>query len=133
MAVPVLGSRDWFGWPWWTPEWTVVAGVVLGAGALVLIVRAPTVPAALAVTGLQILGVYGIIRALSWPGTMPGRYYGVVFLDGADPARGTGLAGVERRLTTFDGILAVNSPPGGPTIVVIEVPCALSSAKTSSC
>ena len=50
---------------------------------------------------------------------------------GADPAAGTGLAGVERRLATFDGILAVNSPPGGPTIVVIEVPCALSSAKTS--
>ena len=42
-------------------------------------------------------------------------------------------AGVERRLATFDGILAVSSPPGGPTIVVIEVPCALSSAKTSSC
>jgi len=52
---------------------------------------------------------------------------------GADPARGTGLAGVERRLATFDGILAVSSPPGGPTIVVIEVPCASSSAKTSSC
>jgi signal transduction histidine kinase len=51
---------------------------------------------------------------------------------GADPAAGTGLAGVERRLATFDGILAVNSPPGGPTIVVIEVPCALSSPKTSS-
>jgi signal transduction histidine kinase len=52
---------------------------------------------------------------------------------GADPAHGTGLAGVERRLATFDGILAVSSPPGGPTIVVIEVPCASSSAKTSSC
>ena len=52
---------------------------------------------------------------------------------GADPAGGTGLAGVERRLATFDGILAVSSPPGGPTIVVIEVPCASSSAKTSSC
>src|SRR5580658_4212427 len=52
---------------------------------------------------------------------------------GADPAAGTGLAGVERRLATFAGILAVNSPPGGPTIVVIEVPCALSSPKTSSC
>ena len=45
---------------------------------------------------------------------------------GADPANGTGLAGVERRLATFDGILAVSSPPGGPTIVVIEVQCALS-------
>ncbi len=52
---------------------------------------------------------------------------------GADLAGGTGLAGVERRLATFDGILAVSSPPGGPTIVVIEVPCASSSAKTSSC
>ena len=31
---------------------------------------------------------------------------------GADPARGTGLRGVERRLGTFDGILAVSSPPG---------------------
>ena len=52
---------------------------------------------------------------------------------GADPANGTGLTGVERRLATFDGILAMSSPPGGPTIVVIEVPCALSSPKTSSC
>jgi signal transduction histidine kinase len=48
---------------------------------------------------------------------------------GADPADGTGLAGVERRLAAFDGILAVSSPAGGPTIVVIEVPCALSAAK----
>jgi signal transduction histidine kinase len=54
-------------------------------------------------------------------------------LGGADPARGTGLRGVERRLGTFDGMLAISSPPGGPTIVVIEVPCALSSPKTSSC
>jgi signal transduction histidine kinase len=52
---------------------------------------------------------------------------------GADAARGTGLAGVERRLATFDGILRVSSPVGGPTIVAIEVPCALSSVKTSSC
>src|SRR5262245_11568240 len=51
---------------------------------------------------------------------------------GADPALGSGLLGVERRLGTFDGILAVNSPPGGPTIVVIEVPCALLSQKISS-
>jgi signal transduction histidine kinase len=45
---------------------------------------------------------------------------------GADASRGTGLAGVERRLATFDGILVVSSPPGGPTIVVLEVPCTLS-------
>ena len=47
---------------------------------------------------------------------------------GADVSRGTGLAGVERRLATFDGILAVSSPPGGPTIIAMEVPCELSSA-----
>lgn len=47
---------------------------------------------------------------------------------GADAMAGTGLAGVERRLATFDGILAVSSPAGGPTMVVIEIPCALSPA-----
>ncbi|SEK88424.1 sensor histidine kinase [Streptacidiphilus jiangxiensis] len=41
----------------------------------------------------------------------------------ADPTAGSGLAGVERRLAAFDGILAISSPPGGPTIVVMEVPC----------
>ncbi|MFG2291887.1 sensor histidine kinase [Streptomyces sp. NPDC048603] len=52
---------------------------------------------------------------------------------GADPARGTGLAGVRRRLDTFDGTLALHSPQGGPTTVTMEIPCALSSPKTSSC
>jgi len=52
---------------------------------------------------------------------------------GADAARGTGLAGIERRLGTFDGILAVSSPPGGPTMIIMEVPCALSSPRISSC
>jgi signal transduction histidine kinase len=52
---------------------------------------------------------------------------------GADPAHGTGLRGVERRLGTFDGILAVSSPPGGPTMIAMEVPCRLLSPKTSSC
>ena len=51
---------------------------------------------------------------------------------GADPDNGTGLLGVEQRIAAFDGILAVSSPSGGPTIVVIEVPCALSSLKTCS-
>ena len=52
---------------------------------------------------------------------------------GADPVRGTGLRGVERRLGTFDGILAVSRPPGGPTMIAMEVPCRLLSPKTSSC
>jgi signal transduction histidine kinase len=45
---------------------------------------------------------------------------------GADPARGTGLSGVGRRLAAFDGVLVVSSPVGGPTVVTMEVPCALS-------
>ncbi|MFG3252923.1 histidine kinase [Streptomyces sp. NPDC048172] len=52
---------------------------------------------------------------------------------GADVSRGTGLRGIERRLATFDGVLAVNSPPGGPTMVMMELPCVLSSPKTISC
>jgi signal transduction histidine kinase len=52
---------------------------------------------------------------------------------GADPVGGTGLRGIERRVAAFDGVLAVSSPPGGPTVVNMEIPCALSSPKTSSC
>ncbi|MEW2416562.1 sensor histidine kinase [Streptomyces sp. NPDC046866] len=51
---------------------------------------------------------------------------------GADPARGSGLRGVRRRLGTFDGTLALHSPPGGPTTATLEIPCASSSPKTSS-
>ena len=52
---------------------------------------------------------------------------------GADPSLGSGLRGIERRLAAFDGVLAISSPPGGPTAVTMEIPCALSSPKTSSC
>jgi signal transduction histidine kinase len=45
---------------------------------------------------------------------------------GANPAPGSGLHGIERRLAAFDGVLAVSSPPGGPTVVTLEVPCELS-------
>jgi signal transduction histidine kinase len=51
---------------------------------------------------------------------------------GADPAAGTGLRGISRRLAAFDGTIAVHSPSGGPTTVLLEIPCALSSPKTSS-
>ncbi|WP_196780791.1 sensor histidine kinase [Nocardioides sambongensis] len=57
-----------------------------------------------------------------------GRLRAVVGDDGAggaDPARGTGLRGVMRRMSAFDGTMAVSSPPGGPTLITLEVPCAL--------
>ncbi|WP_217206555.1 histidine kinase [Streptomyces sp. AC550_RSS872] len=51
---------------------------------------------------------------------------------GADASRGSGLRGIERRLATFDGVLAVNSPVNGPTLVTMELPCVLPSPKTTS-
>ncbi|MDX3055727.1 sensor domain-containing protein [Streptomyces sp. NE06-03E] len=45
---------------------------------------------------------------------------------GASVGGGSGLSGIERRLGTFDGVLAVSSPAGGPTMVTMEIPCALS-------
>lgn len=50
---------------------------------------------------------------------------------GAAVSSGTGLAGVARRLAAFDGTMDVVSPVGGPTVVTLEVPCALSSPKIS--
>jgi len=41
---------------------------------------------------------------------------------GAHLAPGGGLAGLLERVQTVDGHLAVNSPPGGPTTVTIELP-----------
>jgi len=64
-------------------------------------------------------------RAWLSGGWVEGRLTLVVGDDGrggADPA-GSGLAGVARRLAAFDGTLAVVSPPGGPTLVTLEVPC----------
>jgi signal transduction histidine kinase len=51
-------------------------------------------------------------------------------IGGADAARGTGLTGIERRLHAFDGTMTVSSPRGGPTVVTMELPCALSLPKT---
>jgi signal transduction histidine kinase len=50
---------------------------------------------------------------------------------GAHPSAGTGLGGIRRRLSAFDGTLIVHSPPGGPTELTMELPCALSSPKIS--
>jgi signal transduction histidine kinase len=41
---------------------------------------------------------------------------------GADPARGSGLAGLRQRVSVVDGRLDIASPPGGPTRVTVELP-----------
>ncbi|GAA2752411.1 sensor domain-containing protein [Kitasatospora cinereorecta] len=51
---------------------------------------------------------------------------------GAHFEGGGGLLGIERRLGTFDGVLSLSSPPGGPTTITMELPCALSSPRIST-
>ena len=41
---------------------------------------------------------------------------------GADPDRGSGLAGLAQRVGTVDGHLDIASPPGGPTRITVELP-----------
>ncbi|TDW87929.1 signal transduction histidine kinase [Kribbella pratensis] len=42
---------------------------------------------------------------------------------GADPSKGTGLRGLTDRVAGVDGWLTVDSPPGGGTTLIAEVPC----------
>ena len=46
-------------------------------------------------------------------------------IGGANASSGTGLRGLERRLSAFDGTVFVSSPVGGPTVVTIDLPCEL--------
>ncbi|MGY1855408.1 sensor histidine kinase [Modestobacter sp. SYSU DS0290] len=42
---------------------------------------------------------------------------------GAVEGAGSGLAGVRRRVEAHDGVFALDSPPGGPTTLEVELPC----------
>ena len=42
---------------------------------------------------------------------------------GADPDRGTGLHGLRDRVTALGGTMHLISPPGGPTTLLVELPC----------
>ncbi|KAK1178638.1 histidine kinase [Streptomyces sp. NBS 14/10] len=48
---------------------------------------------------------------------------------GASASEGSGLSGVQRRLGAFDGVMAISSPVGGPTMATIEIPCRLSAQR----
>ncbi|MFI6324879.1 histidine kinase [Nonomuraea sp. NPDC050556] len=50
-------------------------------------------------------------------------------MGGADPSKGSGLHGIERRLAAFDGLIALSSPPGGPTTVSMFIPGVLPDAR----
>jgi signal transduction histidine kinase len=45
---------------------------------------------------------------------------------GATEAAGSGLAGIRRRAAAFGGHLEIESPVGGPTRIIVAVPCKLS-------
>ncbi|MFC4335772.1 sensor histidine kinase [Salininema proteolyticum] len=45
-------------------------------------------------------------------------------IGGANLSKGHGLAGLAERVKSVEGQLSVDSPEGGPTVVVAEVPCA---------
>ena len=47
---------------------------------------------------------------------------------GADPARGSGLAGLAQRVAVVDGRLDIVSPPGGPTRISAELPLRVSTS-----
>jgi signal transduction histidine kinase len=43
---------------------------------------------------------------------------------GADPSRGSGLTGLAKRARSVDGTFDMSSPPGGPTVISVDLPCA---------
>lgn len=42
---------------------------------------------------------------------------------GAVPGAGSGLTGLADRVSVLDGRLSLSSPPGGPTLLRVEIPC----------
>lgn len=42
---------------------------------------------------------------------------------GADAEGGSGLTGIRRRIAAHDGGLTLTSPPGGPTVLTVDLPC----------
>ncbi|MCQ4204085.1 sensor domain-containing protein [Streptomyces coelicoflavus] len=42
---------------------------------------------------------------------------------GADADGGSGLTGIRRRVAALDGSLRLTSPPGGPTVLEVDLPC----------
>ena len=67
-----------------------------------------------------------VVISLSLRGPGPEPWLDLLVSDdgtgGADPAGGTGLAGLAQRAAVVDGRLGIVSPPGGPTRVRVELP-----------
>jgi ABC-2 type transport system ATP-binding protein len=65
-------------------------------------------------------------RAIGYDGPGPQPWLSLLVRNdgtgGADAARGSGLAGLAQRVAVVDGRLVIVSPPGGPTLVSVELP-----------
>ncbi len=42
---------------------------------------------------------------------------------GAEQGHGSGIDGIRRRVEAHDGLFTLTSPPGGPTTILVELPC----------
>ncbi|MGX1560643.1 sensor histidine kinase [Streptomyces sp. NPDC055506] len=68
----------------------------------------------------------GASRAEVSGGHRDGRLFLLVRDDGRGGARagaGSGLTGLADRVSVLDGRLSLSSPPGGPTLLRVEIPC----------
>ncbi|MDQ0405749.1 sensor domain-containing protein [Streptomyces sp. NBC_01723] len=68
----------------------------------------------------------GADRAEVTGGHLDGRLFLEVRDDGrggADAGAGSGLTGLADRVSVLDGRLSLSSPPGGPTLLRVEIPC----------
>jgi signal transduction histidine kinase len=117
----------------------------LGAALTALAARSPVpatveldVPGALP-AAIETATWFVVSEALANAGKHSGAHRVVVRVDGAGgrlrvevaddghggaDASGGGLGGLRRRVEALDGTLAVDSPPGGPTAIRAELPCA---------
>ena len=99
LALLLLGPRYWFGMPQFMVSLVVVFDAAIAAASLVLVFRSRVWAATVAVAGLLVLGVYGLLIASFWP-SVPGFVYGLASL--ADPraavvggaVQGTALLGL---------------------------------------
>ncbi|WP_461080941.1 sensor histidine kinase [Streptomyces deserti] len=69
----------------------------------------------------------GAHRAQVTGGHRDGRLFLEVRDDGrggAEAGAGSGLTGLADRVSVLDGRLSLSSPPGGPTLLRVEIPCA---------
>ncbi|WP_439679045.1 sensor histidine kinase [Embleya sp. MST-111070] len=116
------------------------------SGALTAVVARSGVPARLDVGDLgdipaavETVAYFTVVEALTNATKHSGASVATVTLDreadrlrirvtddgtgGADETRGTGLAGIRRRAMALDGEVTVDSPVGGPTSIMVGLPC----------